>query len=339
VDKDDPRHYVQTAKRIAAQTPNSLYIDQFNNPDNPEAHYRFTGPEIERQLGPKPGGRLDALVLSMGTGGTLSGAGRYLKERYGCRLVGADPVGSIYTGLVRTGEPSPVDVYAVEGIGHDYVPGTCDWRLLDDCIQVTDRAAFQMARRLAREEGILAGGSSGTNVVAALQAARGLPEDAVVVVIICDTGERYLSKQWNDDWMRDNQFADESEGLTAGGIVGRRARDLEPLIAIDHGADVRAAIELMRAHDLSQLPVRRDGELVGCLSENQAIDLLFHREDLGSLSVEKVMGPPLPVMPADTPAEQIASMLARGQKAVLVDRGGGDLVVLTKFDLIHASTR
>ena len=204
---------------------------------------------------------------------------------------------------------------------------------------MSDRAAFQMSRRLAREEGILSGGSSGTNVVAALEAARGLPEDAVVVVIICDTGERYLSKQWNDDWMRDNQFTDESTSLTAGGVIGGRARELEPLIAIDHDADVRVAIELMRERDLSQLPVRRDGELVGCLSENQAIDLLFHRDDLAALPVGKVMGPPLPVMPADTPAEQIASMLARGQKAVLVDRGGGDLVVLTKFDLIHASAR
>jgi cystathionine beta-synthase len=333
---DDPRHYVQTAKRIARETPNACYIDQFNNPDNPEAHYRNTGPEVHRQLG----GRLDVLVLSMGTGGTLSGAGRYLKEKIaGLRIVGADPEGSIYTSIVKTGKPGETHVYKVEGIGHDYVPGTCDPTLLDDCITVSDRAAFQMARRLAREEGILAGGSTGVNVVAALTVARKLPLDAVVLTLVCDTGERYLSKQWNDDWMRDNQLLEEPRGLTAEGILGRRARDIEPLVSVAADATVRDAIELMRQRDLSQLPVRRGGRLVGCISENQAIDLLFHRDDLATLRVEAVMGPPLPVLPAGTPAEEIASMLSRGVKAVLVDKGGGELVVLTKFDLIHASAQ
>jgi cystathionine beta-synthase len=333
---EDPRHYVQTAKRIARETPNALYIDQFNNPDNPEAHYRTTGPELHRQLG----GRLDVLVLSMGTGGTLTGAGRYLKERIpGLRIVGADPEGSIYTSIVKTGAPGETQVYKVEGIGHDYVPGTCDPKLLDDCVTVSDRASFQMARRLAREEGIFAGGSTGANVVVALAVARALPPGAVVATLVCDTGERYLSKQWNDDWMRDNQFLEEAAALTAAGILGHRARDMEPLVAVDASATVREAIELMRQRDLSQLPVRRDGRLVGCISENQAIDLLFHRDDLATLRVEEVMGPPLPVLPADTPAEEIASMLARGVKAVLVERGRGELVVLTKFDLIHASAR
>ncbi len=336
VPRDDPRHYVQTAKRIARETPNAFYIDQFNNPDNPEAHYRNTGPEIFRQLG----GKLDVLVLSMGTGGTLTGAGKYLKEKIkGLRIVGADPEGSIYTAIVKNGKPGETHVYKVEGIGHDYVPGTCDPSLLDDCITVSDRAAFQMARRLGREEGIFAGGSTGVNLVAALSVARALPPEAVVLTLVCDTGERYLSKQWNDDWMRDNQFLEEAATLTAEGILGQRARETEALVSVPANATVRQAIELMRQRDLSQLPVKRDGQLVGCISENQAIDLLFNRKDLKTLRVEEVMGPPLPVLPAETPAEEIASMLARGVKAVLVDKGRGDLVVLTKFDLIHASAR
>jgi cystathionine beta-synthase len=276
----------------------------------------------------------------MGTGGTLSGAGRFLKEKIkGLRIVGADPEGSIYTSIVRNGKAGETHVYKVEGIGHDYVPGTCDPSLMDDCITVSDRAAFQMARRLAREEGIFAGGSTGVNVVAALEVARGLPADAVVLTLVCDLGERYLSKQWNDDWMRDNQFLDEATRLTAAGVIGQRRREGEALVSVPADATVRDAIELMRKRDLSQLPVRRGDKIVGCISENQAIDLLFNRKDLATLRVEAVMGPPLPVMPGDTPAEEIASMLSRGTKAVLVDKGKGELTMLTKFDLIHASAR
>jgi len=336
VSYDDPRHYVQTAKRIAKETPNAFYIDQFNNPDNPEAHYRNTGPEILRQTG----GKLDAFVVSMGTGGTLSGAGRFLKEKIkGLRIVGADPEGSIYTSIVKTGKPGETQVYKVEGIGHDYVPGTCDPSLMDDCITVPDRAAFQMARRLAREEGIFAGGSTGVNVTAALEVARALPPEATVLTLVCDLGERYLSKQWNDDWMRDNQFLDDASSLTAAGIIGQRRREGETLVSVPFDATVRDAIDLMRKRDLSQLPVRKGDAIVGCISENQAIDLLFHRKDLATLRIEAVMGPPLPVLPAETPAEEIASMLSRGTKAVLVDKGKGELAVLTKFDLIHASAR
>ncbi|MCZ6787337.1 MAG: pyridoxal-phosphate dependent enzyme [Planctomycetota bacterium] len=334
VEKDDPRHYAQTAKRIAQTTPNAVFIDQFENPDNPETHYKFTGPEIHRQLD----GKLDAFIVSMGTGGVLTGAGKYLKEKIpGLKIVGADPVGSIYTSLVETGKPGPTDVYKVEGIGHDYVPGACDPSVLDECHTVSDRQSFQMARRLARDEGIFAGGSSGTNIVVALKVAATMPKDAVVLALICDTGERYLSKQWNDDWMRDNQFLEEEAELTAEGILARRARELEPLISIDSQSSVREAIELMRRHDISQLPVRGNGELVGCMVENQAIDLLFRDSDLDATRVEGIMGPPLAVVPAGTDVEEIASMLARGQPAVLVDRGAGQLVVLTKFDLIHAS--
>jgi cystathionine beta-synthase len=250
-----------------------------------------------------------------------------------------DPVGSVYFSMFKTGKLSTPHVYKVEGIGEDMMCGAMDLAVLDDVRQVTEAQAFSMARRLAREEGIFAGGSTGVNLVAALAVARELPPEAVVLTLVCDTGERYLSKQWNDDWMRDNQFLEEPGALTAAGVLQQRARETEALVSVRHDATVRDAIELMRQRDLSQLPVRRDGAIVGCISENQAIDLLFHRKDLATLRVADVMGPPHPVLPADTPAEEVASMLSRGVKAVLVAKGNGELVVLTKFDLIHASAR
>ena len=336
VDKDDPRHYVRVGERIARETPNAVFMDQFENPDNPEAQFRGMGPEIFKQLD----GKLDVLVLSMGTGGTLTGAGGYLKQKIpGLRIVAADPEGSIYKSIHETGEPGKTDVYKLEGIGHDYVPGTCDPSLLDDVVSVPDRVAFNTARRLAREEGIFAGGSTGANIAAALKVARTLPKEAVLLTFVCDIGERYLSKQWSDDWMRDNQFLEEERDLTAGGIVGRRARELEPLIAVEGEASVEDAVGMMRRHDISQLPVRGNGGIVGCLFEKQAIDLLFSRKDLDQLAVKDVMGPPLPVVPAETSAEQVASLLARGQSAVLVAQGGGQHVVITRFDLIHARAK
>ena len=197
-----------------------------------------------------------------------------------------------------------------------------------------------MARRLAREEGIFAGGSTGVNVVAALTVRAAAAAGGGRASRSCATRASATSrKQWNDDWMRDNQFLEEAATLTAAGVLGQRARETEALVSVPATATVRDAIELMRQRDLSQLPVRRDGKLVGCINENQAIDLLFHRKDLATLRVEAVMGPPLPVLPAETPAEEIASMLSRGVKAVLVDKGEGELVVLTKFDLIHASAK
>ncbi|MHC4933732.1 MAG: pyridoxal-phosphate dependent enzyme, partial [Planctomycetota bacterium] len=261
----------------------------------------------------------------------------YLKEKIpGLKLVGADPEGSVYADIAETGEPGESGVYQVEGIGNDYLPSTCDLTLLDRVFRIPDRAAFQMARRLAREEGIFAGGSSGANLVAALQIARDLPADAVVVVIIPDTGERYLSKQWNDDWMLHNQMLEEEAELTAAGVVGRRAREVDPLLSVEAETSVHDAIAIMRRHDLSQLPVRQGAELVGCFYENQAIDLLYHRGDLSDLPVREVMGESLPVVPGNTRVEEIATRIARGQKAVLVDCGG-EMTILTKFDLIHAS--
>src|SRR5512139_4327439 len=223
VPADSPESYYSVAKRIAAETPNSFYVNQYHNPDNVEAHYRTTGPEIWEQTG----GRLDAFVAGLGTGGTMSGCGRYLKERDPkVRNVGVDPVGSVYFSMWKTGKLSEPRVYKVEGIGEDMMCGAMDLSVLDDVRQVTDGQAFAMARRLAREEGIFAGGSSGAAVHVAVQVARELGAGKVVVVPLPDGGRAYISKFFSDEWMRDNGFqvngGEPALAATVKDVLGRR---------------------------------------------------------------------------------------------------------------------
>lgn len=208
VPPDSPQSYYSVAKRIAAETENAWYPDQYNNPKNIEAHYHTTGPEIWEQTG----GRIDYLVAGIGTGGTLSGAGKYLKERKpDIKIIAVDPEGSVFYGYFKTGKLPRSYIYKVEGIGEDYLVKAVDFSLIDDMIQVNDRDSFLMARRLSREEGIFAGGSSGSAVWAALKVATGIPADKDIVVILPDSGDRYLSKFYNDEWMKKNGFLNEEK--------------------------------------------------------------------------------------------------------------------------------
>ena len=268
VPPDHPDSYVMMAARIAKETPNAILANQFYNPANPEAHYETTGPELWEQTE----GRITHFVAAAGTGGTVSGVGKYLKEKNPkVKIIAGDPVGSILADYWRSkGENKPVGVpYKIEGIGQDKIPGTIDMSVIDDYRTVSDRESFAMARRLTREEGLFVGGSSGLIAHVAVRLARALDDPrACVVTFLCDTGERYLSKLYNDEWMRENQLL-EPDRATLGHLLAQRGDGVPHLVSTAPGALVRQAIGLMRLHDVSQLPVMEGDQCVGSVTEYQ----------------------------------------------------------------------
>jgi cystathionine beta-synthase len=247
VEPDDPRSYYSVSKRIVDETPNAILANQYHNPANPEAHYRITGPELWQQTG----GKLDVFVAGMGTGGTVTGVGRFLKERNpAIKIVGVDPVGSMLHDLFQTGKETPAHTYKVEGIGEDFLPTTLDLSVLDDTVQVSDKESFLMTRRLVREEGIFCGGSSGTAVAGALHFIRdhNLGPDTTVVVVLPDSGSRYLSKVFDDDWMRENGFLESawSEIRVADVLAGKSMQTLRIRLTIK-AKDV--AVSMQKANE------------------------------------------------------------------------------------------
>src|SRR6266702_7039114 len=264
VPPDHPEYYIQKAKAIVAATPGAILADQHYNPVNPEAHYQTTGPEIWEQTK----GRVTHFVCSPGTGGTVSGAGRYLKERNPkVRVIAGDPVGSIYTHYASTRQKIEGFPYKVEGIGGDKIPTSLHWDVIDEWVTVSDKDAMLMTRRLAREEGLFCGGSTGVNMVAALEVARRVNDpQALVVTVLADTGERYLSKVFNDEWLRENQIL-EAERVSVAQLLEARNSGAPPLISVPPTATVRQALNLMSTYNVSQLPVLDGGDGVGAGSE------------------------------------------------------------------------
>ena len=275
--RDSPDHYVNTAKRIAAETPNAILTNQYANPANPEAHYRTTGPEIWEATD----GKVTHFVAGMGTGGTISGTGRYLKEKNpNIRVIGADPYGSAIKGFKETGKLMAASPYLVEGLGQDIIPDNVQLKYIDEIINVTDRDSFNLARRLGREEGIFCGGSSGTIASAALKVAENLTENDVIVFIICDTGERYLTKFLSDEWMKEKQLLGD-ERMTLGLLndLKLNAGRLR-LVFVEPDAKVGEVLNLMSNHGLSQLPVIEDGKSVGSVRESRIMSQLLDNRDL-----------------------------------------------------------
>jgi cystathionine beta-synthase len=332
VPPDHPDHYIVKAKQIVLQTPGAVFADQFYNPVNPEAHYLTTGPEIWEQTG----GKVTHFVAGAGTGGTVSGVGKYLKEQNPkVRVVAGDPIGSLYTHYHRTKTMGEGHPYKVEGIGGDKIPTTIWFDQIDEFRQVPDRTSFTMARRLAREEGILVGGSAGLNVWLAVEIAREVDDPAAMVVtILADTGERYLSKVFSDEWMQENQML-EAPRVTVEQLLERRPATAPALVSVAPAAAVRQALNLMTTYGVSQIPVVENGESVGGLIEGTLMTRALAQPSLLDRPVREVMEQPFPEVDAGAPADRVGAMLTRESPATLVRKDGKLIGIVSRYDVLQ----
>ncbi len=332
VPPDHPDHYVVKAKHIVQQTPGAVLADQFYNAVNPEAHELTTGPEIWEQTG----GKVTHFVAGAGTGGTVSGVGRYLKaQNPKIRIIAGDPIGSLYTHYHRTKQMGEGHPYKVEGIGGDKIPTTIWFDQIDEFRQVPDRTSFTMARRLAREEGILVGGSAGLNVWLALEIARELDDpDCLVVTILADTGERYLSKVFSDEWMQENQML-EAPRVTVEQLLERRPATAPALVSVAPAAAVRQALNLMTTYGVSQIPVVENGESVGGLIEGTLMTRALSQPSLLDRPVREVMEQPFPEVDATAPADRVGAMLTRESPATLVRKDGKLIGIVSRYDVLQ----
>jgi cystathionine beta-synthase len=335
VEHDDPRSYHSVAQRLSREIPNSLYPNQYENPANTDAHYKTTGPEIWEQTG----GKVTHVVIGVGTGGTITGVARFLKEKNpNIRVIGADPVGSIFAEMFRTGRKPPVQPYKTEGIGQTELPANVDFSVIDELYAVPDKNAFLLTRQLARSEGIFAGGSAGSALFAAFKAAEKLTENDVMVIVIPDSGTRYLSKIYNDNWMRENQFLEPRITVTAGQVVNDKQRRAEQLVSVPLGVTIEQAVNLMREHNISQVPVIEAGEVVGSISETRILDILVSDPVAKLKPVAEYMEKPFPVITEDASVEEIAHNIDHQTPAILVKRDT-TFDIITKSDLIFFLTK
>ncbi|HYO63166.1 MAG TPA: pyridoxal-phosphate dependent enzyme [Pyrinomonadaceae bacterium] len=328
-----PDHYVATAKRIASETPNSFYPNQYAHPANPDAHYRTTGPELWEQTE----GKITHFVGSIGTGGSISGTARFLKEKNpNIRVVGADPYGSVFKTYKETGHTHEATPYLVEGIGQEVIPENAHLRYVDEIINITDRESFELSRQLGRYEGIFCGGSTGTNLGAALRVARNLDESGLVVFIVCDTGERYLTKHHSDEWMKEKRLL-EPQKITAGLISQTKAHDAPAkLVAAAPDEMVSDVLARMNELGLTQLPVLEDNRCVGSLREHRVLAKALASRDVLASPVRDVMEGSFPIVDVDASAAEVTRELQRSP-AVLVEEYGRITGIITRHDVLDVS--
>ncbi len=329
VEPEDPRSYYSVAKRLVAETPNSFYSNQYHNPDNTEAHYLSTGPELWTQTG----GEIDAFVAGLGTGGTITGTGRYLKERKPeVALIGADIAGSVYYDFWKSGQIIEPYSYKVEGIGEDFFPTTIDLSIVDHCYQFNDKESFLMTRALSRQEGILTGGSGGTAVLAAIKYAEQIDRPANIVVLLPDSSVRYLNKIFDDDWMRENGFLDPEEGLgTIRDLLGVKPT---PVISCQKADKIRDVVALMKSHGISQVPVLDGGQLAGIVTESALLDrIVSDGQDALDAAVASATTNAYEVVDPDAPVGLFANVFSQGKVIVVWERGEIRGLV-TKIDVI-----
>jgi len=337
VPPDHPEHYTVKAKSIAAATPNAVLADQFYNSANPEAHYRTTGPELWEQTE----GRITHFFAGAGTGGTITGTARFLKEKNpDVQICGVDPEGSLIAPFFNTGEMVEGHPYKVEGLGSDKIVDNLDLDVIDEYVEISDGASFRMARRLAREQGLFVGGSAGLIVEAAVRKARELDDpDACVVAILCDWGERYLSKLYDDEWMRENGFLERSKRRSAGELLSAKQESARGLHAVEPTTSVQMALSTMGTHGVSQLPVLLQGECVGSVAESDLMAGVLDDASLLDRSAETAMGSPYPVVEAHVDEAEVTRLLTHRAPAVLIREDGRISGIVTRFDVVRDLTQ
>jgi cystathionine beta-synthase len=336
VPHESPESYTEVAKQVVRETPNSILANQYFNPKNNESHYHTTGPEIWDQTG----GQIDYFVCAIGTGGTISGAGKFLKEKNpNVKVVGIDPKGSILREYFYTKKFSPVfKTYKVEGIGQDYIPGTLHFEYIDEVIEVTDKESFLAARKLTREEGIFAGGSCGSAIAGAFKLAERLTEKDVVVVLLPDSGSKYLSKIYDDDWMRENGFLT-PERITLRYVLQAKSTKLPQLVTINTSATIRSALELMTGKNISQLPVFDGDRCVGSVSEGILLTTLLKDSSKFDALVQSIMEPPFQEVHMNEEITKAVEHFAKKEQAVLVKDDTKLAGIITRFDVLEYLSR
>jgi len=332
VSPEDPRSYYSTSKRISEETPNSWYVNQYDNPSNSVAHYEQTGPEIWDQTD----GKITHFVVGVGTGGTISGVGKYLKEKNPeIKIWGIDTYGSVFKKYHETGifDENEIYSYITEGIGEDILPENVNFDIIDGFEKVTDKDAAVYTRKMAREEGIFAGNSCGAAVKGLLQLKKHFKKDDVVVVLLHDSGSRYVGKMYNDDWMRERGFLDK-DVLTAGDLVhGHRDK---PLVTVFAEELVSHAIAKMRKFGISQIPVMKDNQFVGCVDDSAIYQALVDRPELSDASISSIMGAAFPVVDHGTSIEELCKLINKSTPAVLVQLSDESYHIVTRYDIISA---